>query len=184
MPTAGSTIQLFSTAFDQNGLIVSTSFTWSSDNARVATLNSGTGLATGVANGICNIQAQANDSGAAKGTISVGVALLSANTISLAYGNSTTISSVGGFNTANWCGGAEGAAHVVAGTIVNGFGDTSDGACSCPSFSRRNLLSGSSDRHECSRVGGCLSQRAVRDCECKGLVLANQPWCDAPQYND
>jgi hypothetical protein len=35
--------------------------------------------------------------------------------------NSTTISSVGGFNTANWCGGCPGAAEVVAGTIVNGF---------------------------------------------------------------
>ena len=48
--------------------------------------------------------------GAAKGSIAVGVALLSANTISLAYGNSTTISSVGGFPTANWSSGAPGAA--------------------------------------------------------------------------
>jgi hypothetical protein len=121
MPTAGSTVQLVATAFDNSGLIVSTSFTWSSDNTGVATVNSGTGLVTGVANGICNIQAQANDSGAAKGSIAVGVALLSANTISLAYGNSTTISSVGGFPTANWSSGAPGAAQVYAGTIVNGF---------------------------------------------------------------
>jgi hypothetical protein len=47
--------------------------------------------------------------------------LLSANTISLAYGNSTTISSVGGFPTAGWSSGAPGAAQVYAGTIVNGF---------------------------------------------------------------
>jgi hypothetical protein len=121
MPTAGSTIQLFATALDANGLIVSTTFTWSSDNAGVATVNSSTGVVTGVASGICNIQGQANDSGAAKSSIAVGVALLSTNTISLAYGNSTTISSVGGFNTANWCGGCPGAAEVIAGTIVNGF---------------------------------------------------------------
>jgi uncharacterized protein YjdB len=86
MPTAGSTIQLFATALDSNGLIVSTTFTWSSDNAGVATVNSSTGVVTGVASGICNIQAQADDSGAAKSGIAVGVALLSANTISLAYG--------------------------------------------------------------------------------------------------
>jgi len=121
MPTAGSTVRLVATAFDNSGLIVSTSFTWSSDNASVATVNSGTGLVTGVANGICNIQAQANDSGAAKNKIAVGVALLSANTISLAYGSSTTISSVGGFDTANWFGGCPGAAEVRAGIRVNGF---------------------------------------------------------------
>jgi Bacterial Ig-like domain (group 2) len=85
-PTAGSTIQLFATALDSNGLIVSTTFTWSSDNAGVVTVNSSTGVVTGVASGICNIQAQADDSGAAKSGIAVGVALLSANTISLAYG--------------------------------------------------------------------------------------------------
>jgi hypothetical protein len=120
MPTAGSTIQLFASALDSNGVIVPTSFTWSSDNGGVATVN-GSGLVTGAANGICTIKATANDSGAAVGSTSVGVALLSANTISLAYGSSTTISSVGGFPTANWVGGCPGAAEVVAGTIVNGF---------------------------------------------------------------
>ena len=120
MPTAGSQIQLFATALDRDGVVVSTSFTWSSDNASVATVN-GSGLVTGVATGICKIQAQANDSGAAIGSIAVGVALLSSNTISLAYGNSTTISSVGGFDTVNWGGGCPGAAEVRAGTRVNGF---------------------------------------------------------------
>jgi hypothetical protein len=85
MPTAGSTVQLVATAFDSSGLIVSTSFTWSSDNTGVATVNS-SGLVTGVANGICNIQAQANDSGAAKGSIAVGTALLSVNSMTIAYG--------------------------------------------------------------------------------------------------
>jgi hypothetical protein len=47
----------------------------------------------------------------------LGVALLSANSISLAYGNSTTLSSVGGFPTANWCGGCPGACEVVAGQL-------------------------------------------------------------------
>ena len=120
MPTVGSTVQLFATAFDSNGLIVSTSFTWSSDNTGVATVNS-SGLVTGVANGICNIQAQANDSGAAKGSIAVGTALLSVNSMTIAYGQTATISSVGGFATAGWSSGAPGAAQVYAGTIVNGF---------------------------------------------------------------
>lgn len=120
-PTAGATIQLFAFAFDGNGVLISPiTFTWTSSDAGVATVDSN-GLVTGVANGICVIKAVAFDSGAAVGTISVGVALLSANTISLAYGNSTTISSVGGFTTANWCSGAPGSAEVRAGTRVNGF---------------------------------------------------------------
>ena len=44
----------------------------------VATVN-GSGLVTGVANGICNITAVAYDNAAAKARTSVGVALLSAN---------------------------------------------------------------------------------------------------------
>src|SRR4029077_881664 len=113
--------QLFATAFDQDGLIVSTTFTWTSDSPAVATVNSSTGLVTGVGPGICNIQAQANDSGAAKSSISVGVALLSANSLTIAYGQTATLSSVGNFPTVNWVSGADGAAQVYAGTLVNGF---------------------------------------------------------------
>jgi hypothetical protein len=121
MPTVGSTVQLFAFAYDVNGVLTSPmNFTWSSLDASVATV-SNSGLVTGIANGITTIKATAIDSGAAVGTISVGVALLSANTISLAHGSSTTISSVGGFTTANWCSGAPGAAEVRAGTRVSGF---------------------------------------------------------------
>jgi len=118
--TVGGTLQLFAQAYDIKGIPIAPGFNWSSDNASVATVNS-SGLVTGVANGICNIQAQAADAGLASTSTPLGVALLSANSISFAYGNSTTLSSVGGFPTANWCGGCPGACEVVAGTIVNGF---------------------------------------------------------------
>jgi hypothetical protein len=118
--TVGGTLQLFAQAYDIKGIPISPGFNWSSDNTSVATVNS-SGLVTGVANGICNIQAQAADAGLASASTPLGVALLSANSISLAYGNSSTLSSIGGFPTANWCGGCPGACEVVAGTIVNGF---------------------------------------------------------------
>jgi len=118
--TVGGTLQLFAQAYDIKGIPIAPGFNWSSDNASVATVNS-SGLVTGVANGICNIQAQAADAGLASTSTPLGVALLTANSISFAYGNSTTLSSVGGFPTANWCGGCPGACEVVAGTIVNGF---------------------------------------------------------------
>ena len=57
MPTIGATIQLFATSRDKNGLVVSTTFTWTTDNAAIATVNSSKGLVTAVASGICNIKA-------------------------------------------------------------------------------------------------------------------------------
>jgi len=50
----------------------------------------------------------------------VGVALLSANSVTIAYGQTTTLSSIGGFATVNWVGGCPAAAEVVAGTINGG----------------------------------------------------------------
>ena len=47
--------------------------------------------------------------------------MLSANSLTIAYGQTTTPSSVGGFNTLNWAGGCPAAAEVVGGTLVNGF---------------------------------------------------------------
>lgn len=114
--TVGGTLQLFAQAYDIKGIPIAPGFNWSSDNASVATVNS-SGLVTGVANGICNIQAQAADADLASTSTPLGVALLSANSISFAYGNSTTLSSVGGFPTANWCGGCPGACEVVAGQL-------------------------------------------------------------------
>ncbi len=120
MPTVGSTIQLFAQAYDQDDLPITPGINRSTTDAGVATV-SGSGLVTVVASGICNIKATAVDNIAAVGQTSVGVALLSANSLTIAYGNNATISSVGGFTTVNWSSGASGAAQVYAGTIVNGF---------------------------------------------------------------
>jgi len=120
MPTVGSNIQLFAQAYDQDDLPTTPGINWSTTDAGVATV-SGSGLVTAVASGICNIKATAVDNIAAVGQTSVGVALLSANSLTIAYGNNATISSVGGFTTVNWSSGASGAAQVYAGTIVNGF---------------------------------------------------------------
>ena len=120
MPTVGATIQLFAFALDQDNLPISPGFTWTTDNAGVATVN-GSGLVTGIANGICTITVAANDNAGAKAHTSVGVALLSANSLTIVYGQTTTLSSIGGFNTLNWAGGCPGAAAVVGGTLVNGF---------------------------------------------------------------
>jgi hypothetical protein len=117
MPTVGATIQLYAFAWDQNGGAVSTSFSWSTTNSGVATVN-GSGLVTGAATGICSIKAIASDSGVT-GTTSVGVALLSQNSLTIANGSSTTISSVGGFKTINWDSGAPGAAQIYAGVATS-----------------------------------------------------------------
>ena len=91
--TVGGTLQLFAQAYDIKGIPISPGFNWSSDNTSVATVNS-SGLVTGVANGICNITAQASDAGLASASTPFGVALVSANSITIAYGNSTTLQSV------------------------------------------------------------------------------------------
>jgi len=57
----------------------------------------GAGLVTGIASGICAIKATASDNASAFASTAVGVALLSANSLTIAYGNNATISSVGGF---------------------------------------------------------------------------------------
>src|SRR5882762_4772242 len=120
MPTAGSTIQLFAQAYDQDDLPIAPGINWSTTDAGVATVN-GSGLVTGVANGICNIKATVVDNVAAVGRTSVGVALLSANSLHNRVRLQCTISSVGGFATVNWLSGAPGVAQVYAGTLVNGF---------------------------------------------------------------
>ncbi len=120
MPTVASTVQLFAQAYDQNDLPINPGLTWSTTDAGVATVN-GSGLVTGVANGICNIKATVVDNVAAVGRTSVGVALLSANSLHNRVRLQCTISSVGGFATVNWVSGAPGAAQVYAGTLVNGF---------------------------------------------------------------
>lgn len=121
MPVAGSsTIQLFANAYDQDDLPISPGFTWATDNPSIATVSS-SGLVTSVATGICHITANANDNIAAKASTPVGVALLSANSVTISYGQTTTLSSIGGLPTVNWVGGCPGAAEVVAGTLVNGF---------------------------------------------------------------
>src|SRR5258705_3919260 len=120
MPVAGSfTIQLFANAYDQDNLPINPGFTWATDNASIATVSS-SGLVTSVATGICNITVNANDNIVAKASTAVGVALLSANSVTIADGQTTTLSSIGGFATVNWVGGCPAAAEVVAGTINGG----------------------------------------------------------------
>ena len=72
----GRRFQLFAFALDQDNFPKSPGFTWTTDNAGVATVN-GSGLVTGVASGICTITVTANDNLAAKASTPVGVALLS-----------------------------------------------------------------------------------------------------------
>ncbi len=81
----------------------------------------GAGLVTGIASGICAIKATASDNASAFASTAVGVALLSANSLTIAYGNNATISMSGDSPAVNWCGGCPGPAEVVAGTLVNGF---------------------------------------------------------------
>jgi len=81
----------------------------------------GSGLVTGIASGICAIKATASDNASAFASTAVGVALLSANSLTIAYGNNATISMSGDSPAVNWCGGCPGPAEVVAGTLVNGF---------------------------------------------------------------
>src|SRR5215831_19962008 len=64
---------------------------------------------------------QASDTGLASASTPLGVALLSANSVTIAYGQTTTLSSAGGFKAVNWCGGCPGVAQVYAGTLQNAF---------------------------------------------------------------
>jgi len=151
MPTVASTIQLFAQAYDQNDLPINPGLTWSTTDAGVATVN-GSGLVTGVANGICNIKATAVDNVAAVGQTSVGVALLSANSVhdrvrqqcndlqrrricNCQLGQWSAWSSPGlCWNTCH---------HA----RLSRARDASDGACTCFLFGRWNLLHGYCDRY-------------------------------------
>ncbi|HET9406031.1 MAG TPA: Ig-like domain-containing protein [Candidatus Sulfotelmatobacter sp.] len=116
IPTIGGTLQLAAVEFLTTGTIRSAAtWTYSSDNTAVATVNSSTGLVTGVSSGTCHITATSDDMQV--GVLPIGVALLSLGSSTIAFGSSTTVTCTGGtaFNT-NWSTGAPGCTSLVAPT--------------------------------------------------------------------
>jgi hypothetical protein len=99
IPAIGGTLQL--TAVEWVGGVVRGGATWtySSDNTGVCTVNS-SGLVTGTGVGACNITAQSDDGTSA--VFPVGCALLSWVTKTIAFGASTSISASGGGPSTTW----------------------------------------------------------------------------------
>ena len=91
----GGTLQLIATEWNKDATVRSAAtFSYSSDNTNVCTVNSSTGLCTGAGVGVCTITARSDDGFAAQ--FPVGCALLSWVTRTIAFGQSTTISCSGG----------------------------------------------------------------------------------------
>ena len=101
------TISLAAYAVNQNQTIDgSATFSWASDNASIATVNS-SGVVTAVASGTCNITATSSN-GQGEGFFPLGVALLTLGSSSIAFGSSTTIAASGGGSSTLWVTGTPG----------------------------------------------------------------------------
>lgn len=93
----GLTTAFNATAKDANGVIASTTFTWSSSDLSVATVNASTGVATGVAIGTATITATSANNVAGTATLSVAVAAtivsvsVTPNSANVAIGGTTTL---------------------------------------------------------------------------------------------
>ncbi len=93
----GLTTAFNATAKDANGVIASTTFTWSSADLSVATVNATTGIATGVAAGTATITATSTNNVAGTATLSVAVAApivsvsVTPTTVNVSTGTSTTL---------------------------------------------------------------------------------------------
>ena len=147
--SVGGTLQLTAIEFNQNGTVRSAAtWTYSSDNAGVCTVNS-SGLVTGAGAGTCNITATSDDGVSA--VFPVGCALLSWVTRTIAFGTSTTISASGGGPSTIWQVGTPGCvapigsynaqglvsgASITLGTIQGSFTNPVPGTATahCPVF--------------------------------------------------
>ncbi len=93
----GLTTAFNATAKDANGLVASTTFTWSSSDVSVATVNASTGAATGVTVGTATITATSENNVAGTATLSVAIAAtivsvgVTPNAASVATGGTTTL---------------------------------------------------------------------------------------------
>ncbi len=78
-------------------------FVWTSSNTGIATINSGTGIATGVSAGICEITATATvDTVPYIGSASFGVALISPASATVSYPNTQVFTWEGGGSGVQW----------------------------------------------------------------------------------
>lgn len=131
--SVGGTLQF--TAFAWDGIAVlnppfgnpiqpQPTWTWASTNTGVATINSSTGLATGVSAGVCEIIATATVGlQTFSGSAMFGVTLITPNTATINYGSSQVFTASG--NSAQWQSGIPAVAQMRSGN-TNVFG-TSDG---------------------------------------------------------
>jgi|SRR5579862_1490399 len=88
---AGATVQLTATPLDQNGGAFSATVNWSSSNLAVATVNSSTGLVSGVSAGLAVITAS---SGSATNSVTVVVGTAGANPANATVQATTTLAFV------------------------------------------------------------------------------------------